>query len=381
MKRFVSTLAVLAVAAMPLTAMAATLASGQQYSLPVQKVIVGNLYAAAGTSTIGGQVTGDVLAAGGTISLSGAVGGDIFALGGTIQILGPVGGDVRVAGGTVTVSDRVGGDLLVAGGTVHVLPGASIQGDLIVAAGQAIVDGNVMGSVRMVGGTLTLNGTVGGNVMARADQQITLGSTAQIRGALDYRSQKEVVMNAGATVGGKITYTALNKVSIDERSPQRALWAVVGIFTGMQLFAALGLAALLMWRWRRQSLEVMSQAKDAFWPSLGMGIAYGILVPIAAVFLLISFVGTLPGVILLMLYVSGMILTKALAGMFFGSWLVMVVKKRPVMHMTWWSVLGGVVLLRIVELIPLLGWIISMAAMLAVFGVIASRVHHHLAAR
>ena len=144
MKRFISTLAVLGVALMPLTAIAATLVSGQQYSLPAQKIVEGNLYSAAGTSTIGGRVTGDVLAVGGTISLAGSVGGDVFAVGGTLQVLGPVGGDVRVAGGTLSVNDRVGGDLVVAGGTVHVLPGAIVQGDLI-AAGRVIVDGTVQG--------------------------------------------------------------------------------------------------------------------------------------------------------------------------------------------------------------------------------------------
>lgn len=381
MKRFVVSLAVLAVAAMPLTAMAATLAAGEQYSLPAQKVVIGNLYAVAGTTTLGGQVTGDVLTAGGTIALSGAVGGDILALGGTIQVLGPVGGDVRAAGGTLTVNDRVGGDVVVAGGTLHVLPGAVVQGDLIVAAGQAIVDGSVMGSIRMVGGTLTINGTVGGNVYARADQQVTVGGTAKIRGNFAYRSQKSALIEDGAFIGGDTTYTALNKVSIDQKAPERIMWAIVGVLTGMALLAALGLAALLMWRWRRQSLEVLSQAKDAFWSSLGQGVAYGILVPIAIVLLLVSFVGSLAGVLLLLVYVAAWVLTKALAGMLFGSWLVMLFKKRQVMHLTWWSSLGGVLLLKIVGLVPVVGPIVSMAASLVVFGVMSRRVHQMLAAR
>jgi len=381
MKRFSSTLAVLAVAMMPLSVMAATLVSGQQYSLPTQKIVEGNLYSAAGTSTIGGRVTGDVLAVGGTVSLAGAVGGDVLAVGGTLQVLGPVGGDVRVAGGTVSVNDRVGGDFLVAGGTVHLLPGATVQGDLIVAAGQVIVDGSVMGSVRMVGGMLTVNGTIAGDVRARADQQIVLGSSAQIRGNFDYRSSKAAQMDAGAFVGGKVTYSAINKVSIDQTAPKRFLWVLVGIVTGMELLASLGLAALLMWRWRRQSLEVLVQACDAFWPSIGRGLAYGILVPIAAILLLISFVGSFPGALLLMAYIAVCILTKALAGMLLGASLVMVVKKQKVIHLTWVSALGGVIVLRVVSLIPVVGWIISIVATIVVFGVVAHRIQQQLASR
>jgi cytoskeletal protein CcmA (bactofilin family) len=381
MKRFASTLAVLLVAGMPLAAHAATLVSGEQYSLSSQKVVVGNLYAAAGTGTVGGQVTGDVLAVGGTLSLSGAVGGDVFSLGGTVQVLGPVGGDVRIAGGTVSVNDRVGGDLVVAGGTVHVLPGAVIQGDLIVAAGQVVVDGSVAGSVRMVGGMLAINGTVAGDVRARADQQITLGSSSQIRGALNYSSQKAVQMDAGAVVGGKITYRQINAVSIDQRAPQRVMWAIVGLVTGMELLAALGLCALIMWRWRRQALELLTEARDAFWPSLGRGIAYGILVPIAAILLLVSFVGSLPGIVLILIYVVSLILTKALGGMLFGAWLMQILQKRQTMHLTWLSALGGVFILRVVSLIPVVGWIISLAAMLVTFGVITHRAHRLLATR
>jgi hypothetical protein len=192
---------------------------------------------------------------------------------------------------------------------------------------------------------------------------------------------KEAQMDAGAYVGGKLTYTALNEMKIDQRAPARAMWAIVGVFTSMALLAALGLTALLMWRWRRQALDVLAEAKDSFWASLGAGIAYGILVPIVIVLLLVSFVGSLPGVLLLLGFIAACILTKALSGMLFGSLLIMLIKKRPAMHLTWWSALGGVIVLEIIALIPLIGWIVSMAFTLAVFGVMARRAHHMLASR
>lgn len=381
MKRIVSTLAVLAVVAMPLTAMAATLSAGEQYSLPAQKVVNGNLYVASGTATIGGRVTGDVLATGGTVSLAGSVGGDVFALGGTLQFLGPVGGDVRASGGTLTINDNIGGDLVVAGGTVNLLPGAVVQGDLVVAAGQVVIDGTVMGSVRMVGGKLSINGMVEGDVRARADQKIVLGTTALIRGDFDYRSNEPAQLDAGAFVGGKTTYNATQGARDDRHMAQRIMWAIIGLVTGMKMLATLGLAALLMWRWRRQSLEVLAQARDDFLPSLGWGIAYGILVPIAAVLLLISFVGTLAGALLMMAYGAAFILTQALAGMLFGAWLMMVLKKQQVMHLTWSTALGGVIALSLVSLIPVVGWFIGIAATLVTFGVVAHRVQHQLSSR
>lgn len=369
MKRFVSTLAVLGTALMPFTAMAATLVSGQQYSLPAQKFVEGNLYAVAGTSIIGGRVTGDVLTVGGTISLAGTVDGDVFAVGGTLQVLGAVAGDVRAAGGTLTLNDRIGGDLVVAGGTVHLLSGAVVQGDVLVAGGQVVIDGMVQGSVRMTGGQLAVNGTVSGDVR--------------------YRAREEIRRGADAVIGGSVVRTEIKSGWVQrqisagflEGSLKGALWAAIAIMTGMELLAALGLAAVLMWRWRRQSLDVLAETRSAFWSSVGRGIVYGVLVPVASVLLLVSFIGALPGVLALLAFVAVAVLTKAMAGMLAGSWLMMVVKKRSTLSLTWGTALGGVVLLRLFSLIPIVGWIVDMLATIAVFGVLAHRIHRQLSLR
>lgn len=372
MKRILSILAVGAFAVMPLSAMAATLASGQQYSLPAQQRVSGSLYVVAGTATVGGTVDGDALALGGTVSVTGAVLGDIAAIGGNVQLLGPVSGDVRTAGGSVVLNDRVSGDLVVAGGTVHLLPGSRVGGDLVVAGGQVTIDGIVAGSVRMIGGVLAINGTVQGNISARTDESIMLGSSAVVGGNLAYRSPRELQMAEGARVTGSVEYTENPRsVRFDDRAPKRIGWAIVGVLSAMQLIATLGLAAFLMWRWRRPVLELFTQAHGAFLRSLGRGIVYGVVTPIVAILLLLSFVGVLPGVLVLLAYAGMLILTKALAGMFFGAWLMMVVQKRTTLNMTWASALGGVILLGLIGIIPVVGWLVGAAFCLAVFGTLA----------
>ncbi len=356
-------LAVAGVAMMPIAASAATLASGQQYVLPVQQQVGDNLYVAAGTATISGDALQDVFVAGGTISLTGSVGGDVAIFGGTIQLLGPIAGDVRVVGGTVTANERISGDLMVAGGTVHLLSGTEVQGDLIVAAGQVIVDGMVDGSVRMVGGQLTINGTVGGDVSARAD--------------------KEIIMGTSATVGGSISYVGTRKSGAGAKKaavafPVSMLLAATALITGMKMLAFLGLGVLLIWVWRRQSLELLAQANGAFWPSLGRGFAYAILVPIAAILLLISFVGSLAGIILILIYIIAWIFASVMAGMFLGSWIARIVQKRPAMRLTWWSGLGGIILLGLLSLVPVIGWVLAKVLVFMMFGVIAHTVQRSL---
>jgi hypothetical protein len=351
-----------ALAVMPMAANAATLATGQQYSLSSTQNVEGNLYVAAGTSTLGGNVLGDVVSVGGTVSLAGSVGGDALIIGGTLQVLGPVGGDVRAAGGTISINDRIGGEVIIAGGMIHLLPSAIVQGDLLIAGGQVVIDGTVQGNVRMVGGQLTINGTVNGNVSARADKPIIKGDSAIVRGVT--------------------TFTQNNKsIHVNANMPRGILWAVIGVITGMKLLAMLGLGILLMLVWRREALEIFTEVKGAFLQSVGRGIVYGILVPIAAILLLVSIIGSLGGIVLLLGYAIAMILAMALAGMFVGAWISKVVRKQAAIRLTWLSALGGIVLLSIVSLIPIIGWIVVKIVELAIFGVVTHSIQNRLSSR
>lgn len=378
MKRFLSVLAMGLLALSPTSALAATIHAGEQYSLAAQKAVSGNLYVAAGTTTIGGRITGDVFALGGTITLSGSVGGDIAAGGGTIQILGPVDGDVRILGGTSTINDRVGGDLVVLGGTVHVLPGAIISGDMIVAGGQVIIDGAVYGNLTYTGGSLTINGSVRGDISAKLKEQLEIGSAALVSGAVSYRAPREMILVDGARILGEVSYEPRGRAGKNVAVPREVFWAVLGVVTGMRLLAVLGLVALLVWRWHRQVLEVFASVRSGFWASLGHGLAYSILVPIASVLLLISFVGIMPGALLLLIFAGALMLTKALTGMLLGSWLVMMFKKRETLHISWGSAFGGVILLELAGLVPVLGWLLCTALWLAVFGALGHRIQQHL---
>jgi cytoskeletal protein CcmA (bactofilin family) len=325
--------------------------------------VIGNLYVNGQSVSIASDVSGDVFAAGGTVILTGPISGDVAAIGGTIQLLGPVSGDVRVGGGQITIAQHVSGDVLVAGGTVHVLSGAVLDGDVYVAGGQVIIDGGVGGSVRMVG------------------RSLAIGSGARIAGTLSYRSPHEAVIADGAHIGTISFEPQRPRLHVGSDGGKAAVWALIAALTAMKMLALVGAAALVMWRWRRWSLVLMQEAADAFWPSVGRGLGYSILVPIGAVLLLMSFVGSLVGLALLMLYAMTMVATKVLAGMFLGAWLSKIIAKRTTLHLTWMNALGGTILAQILPIIPIVGALIVIISALAMFSVLAGTVRKKLAVR
>ncbi len=373
MKKLVGLLAAVALAGAPLLANASTFVARDVYSTSAQETMSGNTYAVGGTVTISSDVDGDLVVLGGNLTTTGHVSDDLMAGGGNIQVLGPVSGDVRVAGGQVTINDMVGGELLVAGGTVHILANSVIEGDLHVVGGQVVLDGAVRGKAVVYSGRLTVNGTVGGSLTAKASDKLVVGPDARIGGALKYNSPSEADIASGARIGGKISYEPMASVKVNREAPKAIFWAAVGALTAVRTLALLGLTILLVWLWRRQSLDVMQEAKDSFWPSLGKGLVYAILTPIVALLLIISLIGMLPGFLLVMAYIALMILAKVMAGMFVGAYTEALIKKRPNLRVSWLNAILGVIGLVIIGMIPFIGWLVVTAVCLMLFGVMAQR--------
>lgn len=379
MKRFIIGTAALALALAPAIASAATFAAREEYASGAADRVAGNLYVAAGTASVGASVGGDVSVVGGNIAVTGSVAGDVAAGGGSIQLIGDVGGDVRAGGGQINISGHVRGDVAVLGGAIHLLPGSVVDGDVAVLGGQLTVDGIVNGSVTMTGGRLSVNGTVVGPVSARLDESLVLGPEASIGGTLAYRAPAEASLREGAVRGG-VSYEPSARVR-SEHAVKGVAWAVLGLLTALKTLAYLGLAALIVWRWRRPALEVIQEGAAAWAASFGRGLVYLILVPVAAVLLLVSFVGAIPGGLALAGYVALMPVASVLAGMFLGSLLEKLFRKLPVMGLGWGTALGGVLLYRLIGPVPLVGFLVHAFLFVAMFGVLAHRIQRVLTGR
>lgn len=360
MKRFAGFALAAGMALMPVAALATSFSAGQAYVLGPQERVEGNLILAAGTASVGGTVTGDLIATGGMVSVTGQIVGDLLAAGGTVEVSGTVAGDVRAMGGQVVVKGIVRGDLVAAGGAVRILQGATVEGDVSVAGGELVIDG-----------------TVRGDVTARVSDEVSVGSKAHITGVFSYHAAHEANVMAGARIDGGIAFTHTNAAR-NHRAFGGILLAIFGMLTAMKMLAYLGFTALIVWLWRRPALELFVSVRESLVPSMGHGALYGISVPLCAVLLGISIVGIFPAVLLGLLYAATLILTKVLAGMFFGAWLEMMLRKQPVMSLTWQNAIGGVILFALLGWIPVLGWIGHALISLAVFGALWRRIQHWL---
>jgi cytoskeletal protein CcmA (bactofilin family) len=342
---------------LPLPAAAADLRQGTDVTVARTETVNDDIYAGAGTINIEGTVNGNVIAGGGTISVSGSITRDLIVGGGTINVTGHVGGSIIAAGGNLTINGAVAQDVVVTGGTIDIGSGATIGRDLVVAGGMATVSAPVTRRVRMSAGNLTLKNRVGGDVRGRVDQLKLDG--AQIGGNLDYTSNNAVQLVNGARVAG----TTIRHTPTDQGGG--AGNGFLGWLRELIGFFALGL--LLIFLLPGISARAIDTLRAQPWPSLGIGAAILIITPIVA--LIVFIIGLLIGgwwlgVLLLPIWILVLATGYVVSGFLVGR--LLFARLGWAGYHDALALLGGLFVLTVLGLLPVLGGLIGLAAL--VFG-------------
>ena len=358
---------------LPTTALAADLRQGSSVTVGADQTISDDLYAAGGTITIAGTINGSLIAAGGTITVSGNVSRDVMVAGGTVSITGRVGGSIRAAGGNLTLNGPVEQDVVITGGTISIGSGGTIGRDLVVAGGTATVAAPVARRIMMGSGNLTLQNKVGGDVTGGVDHLKLDG--AQIGGNLDYTSNNQVDIVNGARVAGTTT-----RHTPPDRGTSGATNSFIGWLRALIGIFALGLLLILLLpRFSTRSIDVLRAEP---WLSLGIGAIILVATPIVAVIVFIIGLligGWWLGVLLIPAWILALAVGYVISSFLLG---------RLVFAQLGWggyhdilALLGGLVILAIVTLVPVIGWLVGLAAVVFGAGAVALTVARRAQAR
>jgi len=380
-KLFVLLVAVLVF--VPTLALGATIKAGEEVSTQKGDEIQDNVYIAGGNVSIGSDVSGDVFVAGGSVLISGNVSDDIVAGGGSITILGDSNGDVRVVGGNILIAGDVSGELIITGGSVVVSPDVSVGKDVVVAGGQISIDGDVEGDVQAIGGVVTINGHVYGDVQAKVDNTLTIGDGAVIDGALAYsaRNAETLRIGDGAVVAGGTVFTEVETISGRDKAAGEAknyIFAFIGVFFIFKILACAVTALVLVWLFKNFSNTVVKNVVKTPLRMLGKGFVTLVVVPVASILLFMTLFGVPLGVVTVLSYGLLLLISSIYAGVIAGAWTSLLIHKLDTPVITWRNVIGGVALLTVVKLIPLVGWIAGLGILLVSLGSIVDSMQKKL---
>jgi cytoskeletal protein CcmA (bactofilin family) len=268
----------------------------------------GDFIAARGELAVAENVPGDVIVGGGSIAFSGSADGDYLGAGGQQTIAGTVGGDVRAVGGQIELGATVMRNVTLAGGQVGLLPGSSVGRNAYVTGGSLHAAGHVEGALTMSGGDVTIDGTVGGDVVVNAGT-LRIGPGARIGGDLRYRVPEEgATIDPGAQVDGR---TIVLPPPADRRS-----WPGVLRLIWLGGFLLAGALAILLFPVTAARAADTLVAHSAV--SFGFGLLWLIAGPIAALVLAISVIGLPLAFIVGTVWGIGLFLAPAVIALWLG---------------------------------------------------------------
>jgi len=325
--------------------------------------VQGDYFAFGPHVEISGTVHGDVYAAGGDVLVDGVIDGDLIVAGGTVTVSGTVAQDARVAGGTVSVSGQIGRNASIAGGDVHVTEAAHVHGTLLAGAGNAQLAGEIDHDVRVGAGSLTVSNRIGGDLAVVA-ANIRLTSKASIGKNVRYWSEEEPSIDEGATVGGTVSRREIPESVKGERF--RRGWAGLRLAAGaVSAVSTLVLGLLLLWVYPIFTQQVAATIQERPWLSLGVGGALLIGVPLVVLLCMVTIAGIPIGLMLGALYLVTLYVGRVFVVFWAGQRVLRWASAAPSPA---WAFVTGLVLYSLLALIPLIGNLVALVAMVAGLG-------------
>jgi cytoskeletal protein CcmA (bactofilin family) len=225
--------------------------------------------------------------------------------------------------------------------------------DVVVVDGDVLIRGTVRGDVIAVDGDVTIRGKVTGDVTTVAGTA-RLGRRARVGGDLTYFDHKPVVAR-GAKIDGKTKKFDNGKLTVPLGVAAIGFWLAVSL-------SALVLGLLLLLLAPRAGEAIAKTAKTRLGASIGVGILAFILLPILGVLACVTILGLPFGVGLLAALFPLYAIAYVTTAFFVGR----LIRKSARIG----AFVVGLVILRLLALIPFVGGLFGLIAIILGLGLL-----------
>jgi cytoskeletal protein CcmA (bactofilin family) len=276
------------------------------------EIVDDSLAVAGDVVAVDGMVTGNLFAAGHRVILRGTVKGDLVAVGERVEIEGTVDGNVFAGGGTVFVRGSVRRSVHGAGNTVRIDSSGRVDGDVVGFAGTIDFDGRVGRDLVAFAGMTNVRGDAGRNASVRT-RRLHVEAPARIGGNLvaHVRDAAAVQVDEGAIVSGKTETRLLPKEKSRYTRVGFYVWKL--IWLAAAFLVGLALHALLPGLFPARLPGTVALLRAA-----GLGFVALVVVPAAALLLMLTLIGLPAGLLILGLWCAGLYLAQILVATLVG---------------------------------------------------------------
>jgi hypothetical protein len=342
--------------ALPQQTAAAEVRRGRDVVIPAGEVVHNDLIVAGPSVRVDGTVEGDLIVFTRTLTVTGHVTGDVIAFAAETVIDGSVDGNVRVITRSVILQGAVGKNITAIADSVDFISKATVGGGMIVIAGDADLDGKLQRDLLALAGRTELDGPIGGQVWIRGGN-LTVASTAEIRGPATFEGPRRPVVEAGAKLASPIRIEITQATRRNRRSAAGIVIRAIFSYAG-----ALVVGILLLVIFPGFFRATLREAGG-----IGLPIGVGALAMITGVFLLVLgvlllFAGVGAGIAGVMAYAPILYVAQVFVGAWLGN---KIMGEAPsVISAVIGRMAVGLLILRIAGFIPVLGGLVWLAVLL-----------------
>lgn len=240
---------------------------------------------------------------------------------------------------------------VVVSGPVTVRAGET-SGDIVVLDGNVRVDGRVDGYLISLAAPVTILGRVDGDIYSLAEP-VRLGPRAVVDGDIYYGDEKPVGASGARVTGDVKELDAGEVLTPFGIAAHIALWIAVSI-------SSLVLGLLMLWFAPGVAEAALRTARRLAGPAIGIGVAAWVALPLAAFVSLVTLVGIPLGLALLAALVPLAAVSYVTSIWLLGRTIVKAPRGRVVAFLAGWAIL------RVIALLPFVGWLAWIGA--TVFG-------------
>jgi hypothetical protein len=338
-------------------ALAADLRTGSRLVVESGKTVEDDIIFSGVSVVIDGTVHGDVFALANTVTVNGTIDGNLFAFGANVDVEGSVTGTVVAAANNVLVHGRVGGTL-VTGGSTLTLDSAGSVGRSWLAGGKRVVSAGHIGYSMLAGANrLSIEGQVDREVKAYVSDLSVAGSAA-VGGPVDYTGNRQANIAPGARTG-QVSFHQAQAPPNYVAMPRYGSYSLVVLkYVG---FVLCGLVLFALFPGLKTTFPQVLREKP--WQAPLAGFLGLLAVPVGAVILLATIVGSPLSMVVMLLFPVMIYLGQILLSFTVGR---LVAGRVGVMRGWNWALLfvAGALVTTVLVHVPFVGWILAFAGVL-----------------
>lgn len=301
---------------------------------------------------------GSTFLAGNVVSYKGTNDGILFAAGNNVNTTGNVEYGL-LAGNNVDIFGNIKRDLFVAGNMVHVE--SNVSRDAFLVGSHVIISGTIDRNIVVIGEEVTIDkASIKGNVRVFTEK-LVVNDSAKIGGTLLYNS-KEAAISSKAQIKEVV---ATDHVFVNHQN-----YAITFVTSKLLSYASVLVVFVVLALAIPSSLTKVGEEKANFLQIvtyIGYALLFVILVPVAAVMLMMLGIGLPLALIVIGLYILTLYISVIYAGYYIGK---RIFDSKGKDHNTLLEGLVGISILYLLYLIPHIGAILMLLAHLCGIGII-----------